>query len=348
MSDVTAPTRQRADAVLWPLPADHPSQRKLDEQNREEALAREIGAEKQDDGSWVLPADRRGSSEAKRAERKFGTRSAQRRYERAVQADDEGDWRMVAARAANAEVAARGEEPARAIPAETPAEEARVYFFTAREKESPYHYRKLDAKARELGVELLVDRKKGSEFNGLRYMVGTPPRELEFFRTEEARAAQTASRDRKLGGDTLMRDEANMRAPEGKRAARPLTVSDPDRDYERFQVARDAIRSMGSAKLEAALEVTRQARDEIRDKEDRLVVKGEELAPLDKARFGLYTRGIRLGEKILAERTSSRDSQANLDAAVEKGGEGGRDQPDDRKAPARKASQRRQGHDLEQ
>lgn len=306
MSEAVETAVETPDREVWPLPASHPSQSKLRPEDRQEALARRAGAEQRDDGSWIIPGARAQSSEAKRAIRQLGTRAARKRFEEARHQPAADAARMQMARAANAEMVARGEVPVREIPDQTPGTESRTYFYTAREKQSPYSYKKLDALAREHGVKLLVDRAPGSETSGLRYLVGEVPEVLAPFRSDEARAAHAESKARKEREGAVMRDAANTLAPAERQQLRPLTLAHPDRDPEGFEEQRKQIRRIGSARLAELIEVTEQAREAARRAEDRQVALGG--APEDGQRglIGLYSRGLRLAKHVLSERTEAR------------------------------------------
>lgn len=140
------------------------------------------------------------------------------------------DERLQIAEAANAEVVRTGEMPPAPIPPVNPSPVAsRVYFWTAREDESAYCFKKLLSVAAAAGVPLLVDRDKRSDHWGLRYIEATQaevaalPDEMKAFLTEAARQAHIESKTRAKISKQIIADAAATSAIEvtTKREAAP-------------------------------------------------------------------------------------------------------------------------------
>lgn len=131
------------------------------------------------------------------------------------------DERLQIAEAANAEVVRSGQTPPAPLPPVNKDKNAsRVYFWTVKEDESPYSYRKLLEILDQKGIAYTSDRGKKSEHFGLRYVEWTQaqaaamPEELKFFLTEEARQARLESLQRRNSSKNLMVDAATTAAIE--------------------------------------------------------------------------------------------------------------------------------------
>lgn len=131
------------------------------------------------------------------------------------------DERIQIAEAANAEVVRSGGTPPAPLPPVNNAKEAsRVYFWTVKEDESPYCYKKLLDLVAKHGIPVTSDRGKKSEHFGLRFYEATQaqvaqlPDDLKFFLTEEARQARLESLQRRNSAKGLMADAAATAAIE--------------------------------------------------------------------------------------------------------------------------------------
>lgn len=301
---VTLPTQEELGfPPLYVMPENHPQQLLLAESQRDVAVARAHGAEWVPNRMVMRPTRPESDDSTKFLLRRFGTKSAKARAEQAWSEMPHRVSREEMARAANRELESRGVAPVREIPERIPEPAERTYFYTAREPDSPFHYKRLDERAREAGIALMIDRDRASPHWGLRYVEGPAPAVLAEFRTPEAEAAHRESKARRDREMKLVAAAATTAAvTEQPRVLRPLTVPLPDRDRDGFIRARNAIRSIGTARLLELLEVTRKARDELKLEEDRLVVTGQELTPQQKSYYGHLHRGIRLAEQILRER----------------------------------------------
>ena len=360
MSETKLRANQAEGVAIWPLPAS--AQQALPDDQKDEAVARAAAAERDEHGGWVLPQSARSTPAGRRVERRFGTRTARRAHERVVAQEGRahGADRLDIARAANAEVRAQGETPVRQVPDRTPAQSERTYFFTARESDSPYNFRKLDKLARAEGVGLLIDRDRNSETYGLRYVVGEPPAALAEFRTPEAREAHEVSKARLREERALTASAANTLAPTENKRDLPLSVPNPDTDYEGFKRARGQIRQTGSADLEKLIETTRQAHEELLEREDAAAVQRKPVQPDKLEERSCYERGMILAQKVLEDRAVSGERQALAgERAAARAQEPGRQTTESEAGPAdadksagrRPASGRRTGRsspDLEQ
>ena len=335
---------------IWILPEDHPSQKKLPEGARDADLARAAGATPVDGSDhWRLPEPSDVGDEvveAKQLRRRFATRAALERYRKAMADPEErATWRSRVARAANAEVRARGERPAREVPDVDTQMAQRTYFFTAREDGSEFSYKRLDGKAEEIGVPLQIDRDEGSPYRGLRFMVGDPPADLQPFRSEAAQAARAASE----AGRLVVADAAEtVGAPSSKRRNRPITA--PRENTQAYDRARESLSGLGTGKLKALVEVTRQERDGILAQEKTLKAHGLELTDELKSQHGMLSRGLRLARGILQERGVEIDEPDD-----ERGSGEGRDGQHDQMATTavhgaaagRRAARGQRGHGAE-
>ncbi|MBK1666924.1 hypothetical protein CKO28_02560 [Rhodovibrio sodomensis] len=358
---------------LYVIPASHPEQRKLPEDERDETIARAGGASPvEGTDHWRLP-DGADSDAARRVQRRFSTKAAKRRMEAAVVEAKEAVERagradrLMLARAANAEVEAHGLTPARPLPENAGDPEAeRYYYYTAREAESPYHYKLLDTKAQELGVKLLIDRDRNSPHWGLRYTIEKPHPELEAFRTEEAKRDRAESFRRYSEEKTATKSAAATLTSDKRINMVPLTLADPEKDPELYKRAHAAIGRIGTARLKKLVEITTEAREEIFTEERKLKADGKRLQFWQIKRIGTLSRAIARAREVLDERAKAGENYhggAPVDARNDTGkarpgsyydqqGRGGvkaaagKSKPSERATtPAEKSAQSEQGDD---
>jgi hypothetical protein len=317
---------------LYVVPETHPSQEALDPSARDVVVAQTLGAEWVPGGMHMRPGPGSSEKEAAELEKRFGTIEAKARAEKALTEMLSGRAsRDMVNRAADAAVRAAGEaEPSKERTASgtgsrdaSPDKAGRTYFYTVHDVESPYDFRKLYRIAKEAGLSIAIDYDRASPMYRQPYTYASVPPALEPFRSEAAQKAfETQKSNERLLRETMI-GAANLEAGDRARLRRPLTVPKPEKDPEGFNRAREAIRKIARNpdKLRGLIDLTRQARDEIKLKEDTLVVSGLELTPMEKNYYGMLTRGIRLGEHVLRERdraTAATGGPANERSGKEK------------------------------
>lgn len=182
------------------------------------------------------------------------------------------DDRIQLAEAANAEVVrAGGTPPAPLPPVNTSSNASRVYFWSAREKDSDYSYLKVIDALKAADLPFLTDRDRGTKYFGLRYIEATQaqvaqlPDSLKFFLTEEAHQAHLLSKHGRAVSDATMADaaataaveviakrEEQAKAPvEPKADASPVAKPEPVAPKTTLKVAPKAAQK-SDAKVDAA------------------------------------------------------------------------------------------------
>lgn len=345
MSDVQVSSPTPESVRLWVIPEEIPEQQALPADERDVTIASKLGAVWGPDKTFMVPGENCGVDDIKKLKRLFGTLTAERlasgarerlgveeskidvrEHETAVPIEsgavptETGDGgspgasikvdRFAMARAANAEVVRRGGMPVREIPSPEDLAGKRYYLFTAREAESPYNYKKLDDAAKELGINLLIDKDEGSKYYGLRFAVGSRPTGLEHFATKDAYDAHVESR-RKRDLERERMAAAAMLEFWSKNKVTPLTVPDRKTDPDGYEKAVKALNSMGSKKLAKLMGVTESERKKVASLGE-MMAAGIGLATeiLEERRVrGIDFEERNAAESAVAPRETQRDSE---------------------------------------